>query len=335
LREEDKKAEYYNEKKIMPLNERIFYAYIKSLTGDAVQGNEEAKKALKLFVDTLLNNESIKKYKFANYHLASACIVVNKKDAAFRYAKAFVRSNILKSWAWKLLAGTVQENDKQLSFLCKAVELVKNEPYLLGVRAQLTNALLQKGYQLAASENTNIEIKTRVENNWNIPETLLEKKETQWYRFPSDNNTLNKVVQKYASLAIKNLFPEATETKAIVTGCNNKTVFLFSETGDEFKIRKYTKVEAGEWYSIITADGKLLDYHKAGTYNSCSGNIQEFYGKLNLLNNFGFINNTYIPSFLITKNKLKTGNEYKGIAIFTEDKKKNKKGWKAIKIITR
>ena len=51
------------------------------------------------------------------------------------------------------------------------------------------------------------------------------------------------------------------------------------------------------------------------------------------LPNFGFIDNVFISPDLITNEKLIENKLIKGIAINSFDKKKNKYGWRALKII--
>jgi len=332
LREADRKEEEVNGKKIMPLNERVFYAYIKTLIVDAEKNNNLASEKLNGLIDMTFEEKLIKQFTFADYHLAKACIVLNRKKQAIMFAETFVKNNINKSWAWKLLAEAVDNNDKKLMFLSKAVTLEHNETYLIGVRKMMTNTLLQKEYQMAAAENVDIEIKTRNKNNWHIPERISKNKKSTWYQNPTDKNELKKIINDYSSKAVTMLFPKATQTYAIVMGGNTKIKFLLGETGQTFKIKLKTEVKTGNWFIITHINQKLLSCCKTVPPEKYPENVRKFKGKLNTNGNFGFVDDIYVSKYLLKINKLQQGKMYKGIAIFTTNKKTDKKGWKAIKI---
>jgi tetratricopeptide (TPR) repeat protein len=330
FRPEDFQHETFNEKKIMPLAERALYAYAKSLTGCVANGSETALSRLKQFVKTVENDPEKRAYAYTDYYLAEACYLLNDSQKAFTHAMEFAKINHQKSWAWALLAKTSLHSEERLSFLSKAVQLEKKETFLLKVRKSLTLELLQKGYQLAARQNTQVIIRTREQNNWPVTGIIENWLNETWFKDPSDEKNLKDIIATEANKALQILFSNAETTKALVVGKQGKNVLFFTPEAKEFSYKTNRRFQTGNWAEIMIENDKIIDAINTEAPANVNGNIRNYHGMLQRHSNFGFADDVFIAPYFL--NKLPDGQNVvcEGIAVFVTNKKKNTKGWKAI-----
>jgi len=332
LRPEDFQHESYNNNKIMPLSERIFYAYIKSLLGNINNNHEDLLNYLTDFVETTEKDPQKLKYQFTDYYLAEAYRLLSNEQKASSYATRFVKQNPTKSWAWTLLAKVNSDHNKKISYLAKAILLEKKEPFLLNTRKLLTYELLDRDYQLAARQNIDIMIKTRNKNNWPIPSLLKNFQNESWYKNPSDQNQLVSIIASEAQNAIKLLYPKTVKKAAMITGQQGKILHLFTIDGKELNYKTTQIYTAGQWVELFLCDSDVLDIKKTTSPGDINGNIRKYKGSLTRHSNFGFADGVFIAPFLMTKLPHDIPLICEGIAIYAVDKKKKKKGWKAITV---
>jgi hypothetical protein len=329
LRNEDLVAEVYENKKIIPLAERIFYAYAKSLIAEARSGSRKALNGIRDLIRHSETGDQKNKYSFADYYLAEANHLAGNNDKAVQYAETFAQNNHQKNWAWALLAKLTGDSEKQLSFLAMAISLQRKETFLLQVREAIIPCLLDRGYQFAAAQNVKIIKGTRIENDWPVPARIDKYTNESWFENPDDTEDINDIVRKEAAKAMDYLFAGAAKTPALVTGKHGNYTDLFTIDGYEMKYKTKHRLKPGDWLEILIHEGKILNHTKI-IPPGLNGNIRKYKGTIRLQSNFGFVDNVFVAPYLIETLKLNGNAECEGIAIFATDRKKNRKGWKAV-----
>lgn len=330
LREEDFLPEEFNNKKIMPLAERVFYAYAKALIDDAKNELEEAVLHLVKFINLCQSDKKKQGYKFFDYYLAESYILSKDYEAAFKYASSFIQRNHLKSWAWSLLSKACNNKVKQIVFLAKAISLEKNEAYLLPVRAALNEHLIQTGQLRAASQNSQKMIQLRTKNGWPIPAKLNELKASDWYFNPPAGDDLDTIISREASKALKTVFTGLIEEKAVVISDERKNAKLFTAQGETYKYKTMAKLPAGDWLQISRVKNKILGHIKTKMPERLNGKILNFSGNLIVKSNYGFVNKVFVSPKLIEKEGIKDQNRCSGLAVLVTNPKTERKGWRAV-----
>ena len=330
LRKEDYEPEFYNDKKIMPLSERIFYAYAKSLIDQTKSGSQEAQHALHSLVEKSDEYPYLKNYKLTGFYLAQACFLTGYPSEAHDYAMKFVTENHNKSWAWTMLADVSPGNNHKFCFLAKAIQLEQKETFLLKAREKFIPELLSRGQQLAAKQNINIILKTRKNNNWPVPDRIKKYLNEEWFENPADSQNIEKIVIKEAEKAMEIIFANAIKTKAVVTFHQGKNLFLFTLEGNEIKHRSSLNYKPGTWLELTLYNKKIISHSLIQMPETLNENFRNFRGLLKRKSGFGFVNNIFVAPRLM--GKLGENNEIicKGLAVFAHNRKKGDKSWKAI-----
>jgi hypothetical protein len=229
FRTEDTVPEEYNNKKIMPLNERVFYAYAKTLIKDAKNNYHEAVQQLPAFINETQADNTTRHFTFVNFYLAEGSILIHNHANAYQYALKFIQNNYQKSWSWALLAKSTIDKQKRIVFLCQAIKIENNEAFLLQVRELLTELLLEAGHQFAAVENSNKIIETRKKNGWAFASSLNTLKLQHWYNHPLKGKTLKSIVESESEKALYLVFPNLISETAFVTFKQQKNYKLISQ----------------------------------------------------------------------------------------------------------
>ncbi len=330
FRSEDRLPQTFNGKQIMPLKERVFYAYIKSLISDTQNNNPIALEKLSTLIIQTIQSPEFNKYDFFNYYMASALKTVNRNTEARNFALKFVRNSYTKSWAWKLLADCEPENQNRLNFLVYALTLEKKETFLLSVRQSLSIELIKNGYYYAAKQNLDIILKIRTANNWAISQQLKNLTSEQWYIKPNDTTTIKQITEKIWLPALKAVFPNIRKEKALITNTTAKKIRMITPRGKILYYKKDNRFVPGDTILVYHEDTKVFRIQNVSNNEIDVDYFKRFEGELKVKTGFGFVNNIYIPEKLIQNKRLENGNICRGYALKTINKKKNKEGWKAV-----
>jgi hypothetical protein len=318
----------------MPLAERVFYAYAKSLLFSVRQEDQEALRCLERFTAYTLAHQELMRYQFSRYYLADALLMMGDQEGAQEQAIGFVRRQHGKSWAWALLARASSEPEHRLACLCMAISLEQREAYLLKVRHLLTNVLLGKGEQKAAAQNLDIMVNVRKAHGWILPDEILTFLHADWYNTPSGDHTLDDIVERESKKALDLVFADLISECALVTGKNGKRYWLATESGIQVKLSTTLQLKVGNWVTIARSGKQILEHRHSGRPDDPGDRIRYFEGELIMKNGFGFVNDVFIPGQLLNKGSVDSGIHCRGTAVLDMDRKKNREGWKAISLET-
>ncbi len=331
LRPEDLVPETFNDKKLMPLEERIFYGFGKSITADAENKLPETLKQLQVFVTKFVNDGKAKRYAFFDYYMALAFKALSRPDEAQKYALSFVRKNYTKSWAWKLLADGDTNPENRFGFLAYALTLEKKETFLLQIRKKFLYELLDRNFQKAAAQNLNIILKVRKENNWPVPLQLEKLTSEKWYEKPDDQVSLARIIEKAGGQALKTVFPGMKSEKVLVLN-SGKIIRVINNEGKEMDLKQKAKLQTGDRLILFREGKRILKFFKQPISDDPDEHFKAFSGKLFVKTDFGFVDNVFIPPRLIRQNALENNSHCKGFALRIINPRNKKNGWKAVSI---
>ena len=229
LRPEDFLPEVYNNRKLMPLAERIYYAYSKKiLEGDAIPNQygiveyHPNKENIKTFLSTL--NHWIEKhpdYTFLPYYKAKLEIALGNTDALSAFLP-FAKKKKNDFWVWQLISEIVTEQELVFACLCKALSLKTPEGFLSKIRIELTKKLIEKKLYNEARTEVESVFKEKLENNHKTPNEILKWQREQWYieAQPLKNNFA--LYNQYKGKAEVILYNEIPEDTIVITFVNQE-----------------------------------------------------------------------------------------------------------------
>ena len=237
-----------------------------------------------------------------------------------------------------------KEDERKLACLCKALSLKTPDKFLINTRQKLAEILIEQNkYPEAKTEIEKI-INIREENQWKIPGKIKEWSKQSWYKSTEGLSNNNRLYKAHKSKAEELLFHDIPEEIVAVEFVNsNRNILNFvkernkygffnfeglmekPQIGDILKVRFKENKEEG-YFNVLTA-------RKITEHTNCSA-IKEFHGSVKIKENLqiGFVEDVFIDQKTISKYKIYQGQELKGKAILSYNKKRNNWGWKAIEI---
>jgi len=236
------------------------------------------------------------------------------------------------------------DSEKKFACYCKALSLKTSETSLVKFRLSFASLLIEK--ELFSEAKTEIEklVSVRLAQGWKIPDQVKQWQEQDWYitaKSKSDNSLLYK---KHLKLAEDILFQDIPEEVVVVEFVNtNKHILNFVKDKTKHGFFKYSgyleNPKVGEILKVrFNGEGqngffKIFSVRKE-TKNTESPAIRKFEGNLKLIapQNFGFVDDVFIDAKTVKANNLIDGQDLKGMAILSYNKKKKEWGWKAISI---
>ncbi len=116
-------------------------------------------------------------------YLVRTLLAIGNRDKALQYLIPLVRQQGSEFWAWHFLAQCFDRNHpNRLACLCRSVRCrVKGEAFLLNVRVDLAEALVEAGHPNEARHELDRAVATRTENGWHIPPREKEMMQAAWY----------------------------------------------------------------------------------------------------------------------------------------------------------
>ena len=345
LRPEDFLPEVYNNRKLMPLAECIYYAYSKKiLQGEAIPNQygiieyRPNKENIKVFLPAL--NHWIEKYPdytFLPYYKAKLEITLGDTDT-FSTFLPFAKKKKNDFWVWQLMSEIVTEKELVFACLCKALSLKIPEGFLSKIRIEFTKKLIEKKLYNEARTEVEFVFKEKLENNHKIPNEILKWQREQWYieAQPLKNNfTLYNQYKGKAEVILYNEIPEDTivitfvnQEKKIANFVKNqkKTGFFKYEKflknpkiGDVLKVRLEVFDLEKNAYKLLTAE--------KGNEADCKA-IKTVEGQLKIIpSGIGFVNDVFVDKEAIEKNQWTNNQVVKFKSILSFNKKKGTWCW--------
>ncbi len=351
LSPKDYLKEEFKGKKIMSMAEQAYIAYSKKLLeGEHLDqfGHQKIvdKDKIQAFLpklDSII--ERYPEYQYPAYFKAKLLLALGDDEQVLSVFLPFAKQKRNDFWVWELMAELYQEDkEKQFACFCKALSLKTPEDFLVKIRQTFTVLLLERKLYDEAKVEIQKVIETRQKQGWSLSEELVKWTKQQWYEAANANIDNNAFYLNYTKQAEELLFQGIPEEIIVVEFVNeNKSMLNFVKDRQKFGFFNYagslTKPKIGDLLKVrFHGEGKdgffkILTVKKVESSLTSEG-IKDFEGTLKLIapQNFGFVEDVYIEPRVITDAALKDGQQVKGRALLSFNRRKNEWGWKSIKI---
>ncbi len=291
------------------------------------------------------------------YQKAKALLLLGYANDAFKLVAAVAGKKMSEYWIWELLGDIKQQlqDESAMDFYGKALALKPDELYIAKLRLKLAHWFLFKG-NLSAGKCELEQIKRTAENlGHNISPEALQLMQQQWFQETNASKTNLAFYSEAADRAEAVLYSDhptfigvVADSFAIKDKPNKKKyriVFKMSSSGNP----QETSVSEQKLKALSLGTGDVI---------AIKGEIAQESGKLmvltiarasateapSLAKNFeetcnvsdtglGFTSSgIFIDANTVKHHNIQKGNQVSGFAIKSYDKKKDKWGWKALKI---
>lgn len=351
----DFEKEKLNDGKLVPsVAERAYNLYAKELVNQStdtssLKAYEPKAKDFLPWLDNVLKTHP--EFEHATYYKGKLLLKYwSDREQALQSFLPFAKENSTKFWVWNLLAEIFKDDDEaRLACLCKIQLLNPPEALFVKVSTQITRFLLQQEeYDLAKTE-VSVALDTAKRQSVKVPEQLAQWQKEDWYQEAQARSNNTSFYKSYTSKAENLLYHNEPEYFVVVEFVNkDKKVLNFihdkaftgffkykgkvkePKIGDILKVKMKRIGNEGR-YQLYTAE------HVQDTSDQVPG-IKSFKGPVTLKSEgrIGFVNDSEATVFLseeiINSQKPEEGQEIKGKAILSYNKKKGQWGWKCIAI---
>jgi|LSQX01.3.fsa_nt_gb hypothetical protein len=351
LHTKDYLKEEYNGKQIISLAEKAYIAYSKKLLDGEFADNQGQhrvinKEKIQVFLPKL--EELIKRhpeYQYPPYYKAKLLLALGNEENALSAFLPFAIQKRNEFWVWELLAEICStDKDKQFACYCKGLSLKTPEEFLVKLRQNFAQVLIERSMYDEAKTEIQTVISTRENNNWRLPNQISQWIKQEWYQSITAKENNKDLYLSHLQVAEEILFHNIPKELIVIEFVNSsKKVLSFVKNKEKhgfFKYSKYlTNPEVGETLQVrFDGEGKdnyfkILTAKKANP-NLKSDTIRNFDGFLIIKpsNTFGFIDDIHVGAKLIQEHSLNNGDLVKGRAILSFNKERNEWGWKAVEI---
>lgn len=348
---DDYLKEEFNGKKIMSIAEQAYIAYSKKLLeGEMTDSFRHQRVIDNIRIQSFLPKldsliERHPEYQYPLYFKVKLLLVLENYNNVLTTFLPFAKQKKNDFWVWKLLA-EIFSNDKDIQFACycKALSLKTSDVYLVKLKQNFAEILIEKGMYSEAKTEIEKVIAIRESQQWRLPNQIEQWKDTEWYRSISSNNNNLHLYSSYIKQAEEILFQDiqeeiiavefVNETCGILNFVKDKQKFGYfnysknlttPKIGDLLKVRFDGEGKDG-FYRIMTA--------KKAEANATSNAIKDFEGTIRIIypQEFGFIEDIFVDNKIIAQYKLVERQFVMGRAILSFNKKKKEWGWKVIEI---
>ena len=257
-------------------------------------------------------------------------------------AREFIIPVLLKkqteSWAWGALAATYRKESPTtaIKLFCKALCHAGDEKFSLPLLRGIAPLLAANGQLAAASMCVRSAIDCYVSNGWKIkPE--LEKLSTQaWYDNSVNTSELSQYCQVHSEGAVDLLHGPSEQCVAIILSVHQSGkgfdayINRTKKIGVRLRLFKgKSKPKAGDYVRITLSasnqdviSAEPCEFIKLDDVSTEAGELRVAEG------GFGFVNDCFIPPYLITEGD--AGRHVNVTKVYDFNKKKNQYSWKGI-----
>ncbi len=348
FRNEDyQKEKLPNGKEIMSVTEQAYIAYSKHLLpkqtqyGEVIFNREKAEAFLPVLTQIV---EDYPQFQYPAYFTAKLLLALGDKDNMLESLLPFAKKKRNDFWVWQILSESFSNDDEKVfACYCKALLCKSPEEMLVGLRQKMARVLISK--QLYNEARTEIEllVKARNEHEFKIPNEVVNWQTQDWYKEAACLKSNIDLYKQYSPIAEAILFGDVKEETVIVEFVNSdKKILNFIASENKFGFFKYERffryVNIGDTLKVRFQGGSNEGMHQV--YTAFKVNDDEFKGrfmrsvsgviKMPAGKTFGFIEDIYVHPALMTKLKLKDGEEFNGKAIKSYNQEKKQWGWKLI-----
>jgi hypothetical protein len=351
FRPEDYLKEETNGNIKMSLAEQAYIAYSKKLLeGEPLDAFGQLREIDKAKIQSFLPKldaliEKHPKFVYPPYFKAKLLLALGSNDNVLSAFLPFAKQKRKEFWIWELMAEIFSANkDIQFSCYCKALSLKTSEDFLVKLRQKFAEMLIARQMYSEAKFEIQKIIATREKNKWKLPNQIVQWTKQEWYKSATAKKDNQDLYSNYSYQAEEILFQDIPEEIIAVEFVNEKRSMLnFVKDKQKFGFFNYsgflTKPKIGDLLKVrFKGEGqdgyyKILTAKKVDSNTSCEA-IKDFEGTIKVISpqNFGFIEDIFVEPKIIEESKLTDGQQVKGRAILSFNKKKNEWGWKAIEI---
>jgi hypothetical protein len=331
FRKEDFEPKEFNHKKLMPLHERWFYSFSKSIINAEKQNEPSLNKYNQLY--NYIQKHC--KYQFAEYYYAKYLLKIEQKADALIHAKNFLIYHLNKSWAWELYAQCQVNTRYKTSAFLMAFNQCQKEEFSLHIRQELYKLFLDQGKHELAGKYASSIAYIRKKNNWQIPPYLNQyNNDINKNDYQIQERELKQFAKNESKEIIDDILTEEKSKIAVLLSYDHKSKksYIFIEDGQNraIKIPKY--LINRKLFKIHFKNDSII-HIKAQDTNEISevNRIKTIEGKINIKGNIGFLKDVFVSKKLLsaTTNILHT----KLLCIKDLHPKTKKISWRAIDIL--
>ncbi len=327
-----------NGKSIMSLAERAYIAKSKALLR---QSDLEKIEDFLPQIDKLMNNHPEMTY--PGYFYGKLLLALGSTpDEALKVIVPFAKKKISEFWVWQLISDVfVNDDEKQLACLLRAINCKTKEDFLVKVRIKLADCYIKRERFDLAKNQIDIATKTYLSHGWPLPDQL-----ESWIHQPWINTTTPSSYETLDYIAITNaiLFNGAEEAIAVVTYVDPQSHRAFMVYGYKKKLaqRLNQKVLTGDTLRIYYIDDsngkpKIIGSTRCSLPNDLNyakhveGTIRKKDDQRHALIHFDN-ENAFLSADMANKYKVKDGELVKCRITYDYDRKREKWNWVCVKI---
>jgi len=277
------------------------------------------------------------------YDQAKCLIITGQLLEARKLIIPILKKKQSESWAWGALAATYRQEDSDIAIelFSKGISCAHEVSFSLKLLKGIIPLLVAKQQTKEASMCLKRIVNTYYSNDWKLKKDIEQLVLQPWYDNTVNENNLDTFVKSASYKALDYLHGETHLVVGLVKNIHKSGkgfhVFINKETSVSVRIsihQSKKKPLVGDYVELsVTKEesGELFPVKSTPCQPSEIQGVSTIQGELRLApKGFGFVENTFIPPFLI--DSIKNSSIVSVLSITTWDKTKSRYGQKAIKI---
>jgi hypothetical protein len=345
--EDFQKEKLSNGKEIMALAEQGYITYAKHLlpkqtsNGGVIFNRAKAETFLPVLSQIV---EDYPQFQYPAYFNAKLLLALGDKENVLESLLPFAKKKRNDFWVWEILAEAFSNDpEKVFACYCKALSCKSPDEMLVNLRQKMAKILISKGLYNEAKTEIELLVNVRIDRSYKIPSEVTNWQTTDWFKTASASNSNYSFYNGFIPMAESLLFSDVPEESVIVEFVNtDKKILNFIASETKFGFFKYDRffnnVKIGDTLKVRFQGGSNEGMHQLYTAVKTKDEdfkklfLKEVDGvvRIGAGKPFGFVEDVIIHPPLVNKLKLKDGMSFKGVAIKSYNKDKNKWGWKMI-----
>jgi hypothetical protein len=277
-----------------------------------------------------------------DYDQAKCLIISGRFEQAREFVIPVLRKKQTESWAWGALAATYRKENSRTAIMlfCKGLTQAHDEKFALPLLRGLAPLLAANGQPAEASMCVRRAVNCYEDNGWTIKASLEKLTSQPWFDYGVNPDDLTGFVENASQGAVDLLHGPIEQCVAIISNIHEsgKGFHAYRDHTQSYSVRlglyktkekptvgRYVRLTlSAEDSSIIAAEPCEAIAMK---------DVRTEVGEVRVAEKgFGFLNDTFIPPYLIDASI--NGQQVNLIKVLDFDKKKNKPAWKAITLET-
>jgi len=343
--EDFQKEKMPNGKEVMAIAEQAYIAYAKHLLpkqtqhGEIIFNKDKAEAFLPVLSQIV---EDYPQFQYPAYFNAKLLLALGDKDNMLESLLPFAKKKRNDFWVWEILAEAFSSDpEKVFACYCKALSCKSPDEMLVGLRQKMARLLIARKLYTEAKTEIDLLVHARTKNGFKIPAEVANWQAMDWYKTAVQSKSNFGFYKAYLPIAESLLFSDVPEESVIVEFVNaDKKILNFIASETKFGFLKYDRffsdVKVGDTLRVRFQGGSNEGMHQLYTAIIVNDEtlknqfIREIKGIVKRPSDkpFGFLDEVFIPPYIVTKHKLADGMSFAGKAIKTFNKEKKQWGWK-------